>query len=123
MGKRTHIGYKEFEKINWLPVEERFNQCLCVNTFKFYNNTCPIYMGDIFHRTEQRQVTRASTLKLSQPLRKTNYGQNCISFLAPSKWNSLPADIKSLEHTNLFKHKVKDNYLQKLKNEARDGFS
>ena len=120
-GKRTHAGFIEFDKLNWLPVEKRFNQCLCVNTFKFYNDTCPLYLGDIFHPTEQNRInTRTSTLKLSQPLRKTNYGKNCISFMAPKTWNGLPSNIKTLENTNLFKHKVKDYYLQGLKDEYRD---
>ena len=67
--KMEHVGFNEFKKLNWLPVEQRFNQCLIVNTYKFFNNICPLYLMDIFHPTEQNRIsTRASTLKLSQPL-------------------------------------------------------
>ena len=98
LGKRTHVGVNEFEKLNWLPVEERFKQCICVNTFKFFNNSCPIYMTDIYKLTNQNQVTtRTSALKLSQPLRKTNYGQRCISFLGPSLWNNLSENLKTVK--------------------------
>ena len=121
LGKMTHVGFNEFDKLNWLPVEKRFNQCLCVNTFKFYKDTCPLYLGDIFHPTEgNRMITRTSALKLRQPLRKTNYGKNCISFMAPKNWNALTSGLKNLENTNLFKHKVKDYYLQELKDEFKD---
>ena len=75
-------------------------------------------MGDIYNLTKQNQVaTRTSTLKLNQPLRKSNYGQKCISFLGPSVWNSLPDNLRQLKNTNTFKHKIKELYFQKLKRE------
>ena len=49
LDKKTHVGLNEFEKLNWLPVEERFNQSLCVSVFKFYNDICPLYLKDIFN--------------------------------------------------------------------------
>ena len=83
-------------------MEQRFNQCLCVNTFKFFNDIFPLYLKDVFDPSEQKHIdTRASTLKLNQPLRKTNYGQKTIPFMAPSNWNKLPENIKMLENTNL----------------------
>ena len=112
LGKRTHIDAKEFNTLNWLPVEQRFHQCLCVNTFKYFNDICPLYLKDIFQPTERTHInTQSSTLKLNQPLRKSNYGQRNISYLAPVKWNSLPENLKQLENINLFKHKVKDHFL------------
>ena len=36
LDKMTHISHKEFETLNWLPVTERFNQCIIV--FKYVNN-------------------------------------------------------------------------------------
>ena len=48
MGNRTHIGYNEFEKINWLSVEDRFEQCLCTNTHKFFTDKCPAYMAEVY---------------------------------------------------------------------------
>ena len=121
LGKRTHIGAKEFENLNWLPVEQRFHQCLCVNTFKFFNDICPMYLRDIFLPTEHTHIgTRASTRKLNQPLRKSKYGQRSISFLAPNKWNCLPENFKLLENTNLFKHKVKEHFLKALNREENN---
>ena len=34
LDKMTHISYKEFETLNWLPVTERFNQCINSIVFK-----------------------------------------------------------------------------------------
>ena len=36
LDKVAHISHKEFETLNWLPVTERFNQCIIV--FTYVNN-------------------------------------------------------------------------------------
>ena len=43
LDNRSHIGVKDFEKINWLPVSEKFKQHLCSNAFKFLKETCPAW--------------------------------------------------------------------------------
>ena len=84
MNNRAHIGQKEFEKNNWLPVNDRFKQIISSMSFKFCNNTSPPYMNDGFKPDGLRNTaTRASLLKLNQPLRRTNQGQNNISYIAP----------------------------------------
>ena len=71
--------------------------------------------------TERTHInTRSSTLKLNQPLRKSNYSQRNISYLAPVKWNSLPENLKRLENINLFKHEVKDHFLETLNREEKN---
>ena len=59
--------------------------------------------------------TRNSTMKLSQPLRRTSYGQNCISFLAPSVWNNLSNELKRCTNLNTFKHKIKEKIFCKIR--------
>ena len=44
----SHIGKNEFEKINWLPVSNRVDQCLAVTAYNFKNALSPEYMGDIY---------------------------------------------------------------------------
>ena len=95
LDNRAYVGITEFKKINWLPVDYRFRQCLTASVFKFFDDRCPLYMKDVFDKFCISQAsTRNSTMKLSQPLRRTSYGQNCISFLAPSVWNNLPKELK-----------------------------
>ena len=77
---RAHIGQKEFEQINWLPVNDRFKQIISSMSFKFCNNTSLPYMSDVFKPAGQpNTTTRASSMELNQPLRRTNHGQNNIS--------------------------------------------
>ena len=86
---------KDFEKINWLLVSERFNQYLCSNAFKFFKKTGPLYFHDIYRQCGQNQADmRSSVLKLKYPLRNTCSGQKKLSYLTPIVWNSLPTDLK-----------------------------
>ena len=39
MVNRDHIIVFEFRKINWLPTKERFEQCVLVNIYKFFNSS------------------------------------------------------------------------------------
>ena len=112
LDNKAHVGITEFKQINWLPVNYRFRQCLAANVFKFFDDKCPLYMKDVFDKPCISQAsTRNSTMKLSQPLRRTNYGQHCISFLAPSVWKNLLNEVKHCINLNMFKHKMKGYFL------------
>ena len=50
LNHRAHIGSTEFEKINWLTINDRFEQCICSMTFKHFNNLSPLYMNDVFNQ-------------------------------------------------------------------------
>ena len=55
-------------------------------------------MNDVFKPAGHRiTITRASFLKLNQPLRNTNHGQKPLSYMAPYIWNSLPLSLKATE--------------------------
>ena len=121
LDNRVHIGITEFKTINWLPVDYRFRQCLAANVFKFFDDKCPLYRKDIFDKSCMSQAsTRNSTIKLSQPLRRTSYGQNCISFLAPSVWNKFPNELKRCTNLNRFKYKIKEYFFCKIGQKDND---
>ena len=76
---------------------------------KFCNNTCPPHECCIYKPAGQpsNTTTRASLVKLSQPLRRTNHGQNNI---APIIWNNLPNSSKTTGNLNAYKHRVKEHF-------------
>ena len=115
---RKHVGYEEYDQINWLPVELRFHQSVCTSVHNFFNDKAPGYMADIFLRDDAKR-TRNSILHLKKPLAKTN-GQKSLSFIGPSIWNQLPSEIKILTNNNTFKHQVKSLFLGKLKEKEND---
>jgi len=45
---RSHIGNKDFIKLNGLPVSDRVDQVTLCHVFKMHTNLRPKYMGNIF---------------------------------------------------------------------------
>ena len=74
-------------------------------SFKFCNKTIPAYMNDVFKPVGQpNTTTRASLLKLNQPLRRTNHDQNNVSYIALIIWNNLTNSLKTTDNPNNYKH-------------------
>ena len=53
---------------------------------------------------------RISNQKLQQPFRKTNTGQNVLSFIDLALWNKVPEEIKRTTNLNAFKHNLKKHH-------------
>ena len=114
LGDRTSIKTKEFEKINWLPIQNRVNQCTLSCIYKFHSKTAPDYMNEVFSHAECIGIpTRYSHQKLKLPKRKTNQGLKALSYLGPSLWNNLDNSLKKSVSLNGFKHNLKDYYFRK----------
>ena len=121
---RAHVGRNEFERINWLPVNDRFEQIISSMSFKFCNSTSPPYMNDVFKPAGQpNTATRGSLLKLRQPLRRTNHGQKNISNIPPIRRNNLPNSLKTTDSLNTYKHTVKELFFHRIKNKANHTYS
>ena len=106
----THLNKQHFKKINWLPVQERMNLRVCANVYKYFNHIIPTYMSDIFIPQQTLIKTRNSMYRLKMQIKKTNMGQKSLSCLGPKLWNIISNEVKSSKSTNLFKHKLKNNY-------------
>ena len=124
LNNRDYIGLTKFEKIYWLPINDRFEQCISSITFKFCNNKSPAYMNDVFEPAGHPNTnTRASFLKLNQPLQNTNHGQKTLSYMAPYIWNILPVSLKATEGLNTYKHRKKKHILDRMKNKESNIYS
>ena len=76
-------------------------------------------MNDVFKPVGQpNTTTRASLLKLNQPLRRTNHGQNNISYIAPIIFNNLLNTTTG--NLNTYKHRVKEHFFHQIRNEANN---
>ena len=75
LDKMPHISHKEFQILNWLPVTERFNQCINSIVFKYVNNQSPNYLNEVFQTAPENNIqTSGSFLNLKCPFCKTNAG-------------------------------------------------
>ena len=70
-------------------------------------------MNEVFMKApESSSSLRSSYLKRQQTFRKTNTGQNALSFIDPALWNKVPEKIKT--NLNAFKHNLKKHCLKEL---------
>ena len=53
----AHISQNEFEKLNWLPISDRINQCVLLTTFKFVSDISPNYLNEVFQWATERNRT------------------------------------------------------------------
>ena len=115
--KMTHISHKEFDILNWLPVAERFSQCINSIVFKYVNNQCPNYLNEVFQPAPENNIqTRWSFLKLKCPFHKTNAGQMALSYIGSTIWGKTPDMFTRTNDLNTFKRNLKEHYLKELKN-------
>ena len=69
-------------------------------------------MNDVFKPSGHPNTnTRASFIKLDQPLRNTNHGQKTLSYMAPYIWNSIPVSLEATEGLNIYKNRIKNIFL------------
>ena len=123
LGNMSHMGAAEFDKINWLPIDDRFNPCASSKVFKFFQEKCPSYMSEIFYPSGTSRIgTRTSYLKLIQPSRRTSLGQRSLSYQGPVIWNKLPDSVKQSSSVNSFKHNLKSHYFAGLKRREKEFF-
>ena len=59
--------------------------------FKFQSDQCPDYFDELFCPVgENWAITRSCNRKLKLPFQKTKLGIQCLSYVGPNTWNSLP---------------------------------
>ena len=115
----THISHKEFEILNWLPVTERFNQCINSIFFKYVNNQSPNYLNEVFQSAPENNIqTRGSFLKLKCPFRKTNAGKMVLYYFDPIICSKTRNMLKQTNNLKTFKDNLKEHYFRKLKNSS-----
>ena len=103
---RTSININEFEKINWLLIHDKINQCTLSYIYKLHANNPPGYMNEVFSHAESNGIpTRCSYQKLKLAHRKASQGLRALSYIGSSLWNELDRSLKISVSLNAIKHK------------------
>ena len=66
---RSHIGYSEFNRVNWLPVRFRVQQIVSTNMHRLIHGNAPLYLREGISMVHERHSynTRNSILSLVLP--------------------------------------------------------
>ena len=115
LDKMSTRSHKEFKDLNWLPVINRFEQCVISFVFKFIHGNCPYYLNEVFVFAPEGNISlRNSFLKLKRPFRNANTGQKALSFIGPSFWNQIAETLKKTDNLNTFKHNLKKHLFNQM---------
>ena len=94
------------------PMQFRITFNLCVMMHNIHVGKAPHYLSDIVLLTSTR-VTRpdlrssSNTSSYVTPHLRTKFGECAFSFAGPASWNSLPAELRSVSDSTVFKNKLK----------------
>ena len=91
--------------LEWSNLEERRKRHLLITMFKIFNNDCPIYLREQFHRTSviHDYNLRGSNYDLQLPLPKTNFFKRSFSYRGAIAWNQLSNDTREMGDLTSFK--------------------
>ena len=108
LGPRTHIGIGEFQKVGWLPIEQRVRQIGINHVFRIQHGLSAPYLQIGFTRVADTHShnTRASAHGLVIP-RLGSQGQKTFVYQGIKNWNTLPRHIQSMSTLVTFKSAVK----------------
>ena len=109
------ICYKELKDLNWLPVINRFEECVISIMFQFISGNCLYYLHEVLEFAPEGNLSlRNNLLKLKRTFRNTNTGQKAFSFIGSSFWNQIPETLKKTDNLNAFKHNLKKHFFNQM---------
>ena len=115
---RLIYGLRRFDHISealmslhWLRIPQRIQFKLAVLVYRVLHGNAPQYLGpltrlsDVPGRASLRSAT--SNHLLIPPVRRSTVRARAFSVSGPAIWNSLPADITSIDSLPVFRRRLK----------------
>jgi len=100
--------------LHWLRIPERIQFKLVVLVHRVLHGNAPEYLRPFTRLSDlpSRSSLRSSSSNhlLVPPVRRSTVGARAFPLADPALWNSLPADITSIDSLPVFRHRLK-NYL------------
>ena len=106
--KRDHVR-PPLKELHLLPVKFRCQYKIATLAYRHFEGSLPPYLSSSLCTYEPSRSLRSSKEKLLKiPKRNLkSFGERSFSFMAPSVWNSLPADLRNLPTLSQFKSNLK----------------
>ena len=98
--------------LHWLPIAQRFQFKVLLQTFKAWHFKSPDYLFSYFQpRTQKTNYTLRSDLAITfeVPRSKKHAGDRAFSVAGPRLWNELPINIRNLGSLSVFKGHLKSH--------------
>jgi hypothetical protein len=99
-------------ELHWLPIDRRIEFKLATITHKALFSHQPPYLSSLLHPYSPSRSLRSSDQQLlAIPRCTTEFGRRSFSHAAPSVWNNIPIEIRSIPDITVFKRKLKSHFM------------
>ena len=97
------------KELPWLSVKFRCQCNIATLAYRHFEGSLPLYLSSSLCTYESSRFPRSSKEKLFKiPMQNLNsFVERSFSFMAPSVWNSVPADLRNLPTLSQFKSNLK----------------
>ena len=102
------------KELHWLPVKYGIQYKLATLAFRHFDGTLPPYLSSSLYIYQPSRSLRSSTERLLK-IPKTNlktFGERSFGYIAPTVWNSLPADLRAFPSLPTFKVNLKTHFFR-----------
>ena len=102
------------KELHWLPVKYRIQYKLATLAFRHFDGTLPSYLSSSLYTYKPSRSLRSSTERLLK-ITKTNlktFGERSFGYIAPTVWNSLPADLRASPSLPAFKVNLRTHFFR-----------
>ena len=98
-----------------MNIEKKIKYDICIFTYKIINQLLPDWLFEfpIVGELQNRPTRQSNDLFVKRT--NTDLGARAISVKGPKEWNSIPNYIKNSSTMQVFKNKLKDYFLKKVR--------
>jgi hypothetical protein len=101
-------GSYAIKQLHWLPIKSRIQFKIATLTHKVLSSKEPIYLYSLLSQYSPSRSLRSSNQNLlTQPRTHSVFGSRAFRSCAPSIFNSLPCEIRSIQSVASFRAKLK----------------
>jgi len=93
--------------LHWLPVQQRIDYKVALQTFKVHSTSTPSYLRLLIQDREHGHNLRSTTTALHQPFTTMTFAKSAFRCSAPAVWNSLLKTVLNSDSLAVFKSKLK----------------
>ncbi|XP_067661024.1 uncharacterized protein [Haliotis asinina] len=102
------------KELHWLPIKTRIEHKIQFLTYKAKHGLAPQYLSNMLSSYSSSRNLRPNSQDMPNVprCRLKTFGQRSFTHAAPTLWNSLPYNLKTINNFDLFKSKLKTNFSQ-----------
>ena len=96
------------KELHWLPIKQRILYKLSILVYKSLHHEAPVYLTELFNYISDNAVSHLCVLQTTiNWMTRLQFGERSLSVAGARQWNSLPADIRTINDFKLFKSMLK----------------